>query len=188
MIYKNNKIENGFTIVELVMAIFILGFAVVGVYNAFSVAVVLTTGTYDRFTAAYLAEEGIEVVRNIRDTNWLNNKIWMEGLHGDGVTDCTQGCEAAYTTMGTNASLLIPWVATSEPPGRYLYIKNDGFYSYETTNATPTKFRRKITITQKPLSVINVSVKVFWLEKSNILNTSIQDRSIEVEEDLYNWY
>lgn len=182
MTYKKNKIENGFTIVELVIAIFLLGFAVVGVYNAFSVAVVLTTGASDRFTAAYLAQEGIEAVRNIRDTNWLNDRDWMTGLYGD--TDCTQGCEVDYTTMGTATSPLTPW----SDPGRYLYIKTAGFYGYSQTNATPTKFRRKITITSKPLGVIHVSAEVIWSEKSNILNPITEDRSIEVEEDLYNWY
>lgn len=183
MLYRENKIENGFTIVELIIAIFILGFAVVGVYNAFSVAVVLTTGVSDRFTAAYLAQEGIEIVRNVRDNNWLNNRSWMTGLYGGGV-DCTLGCEVDYTTMGTAISPLTMWAGS----GRYLYLKTAGFYSYDITNATLTKFRRKVTITSKPLGVINVSVKVFWTEKANILNTTIEERNIEVEEDLYNWY
>ena len=68
MIIKNNK---GFTIIELIISIFILSVGLVGVFNALSVVTVLTAGSADRVTATYLAQEGMEIVRNIRDTNWL---------------------------------------------------------------------------------------------------------------------
>ena len=64
--------NKGFTLIELVISIFLLCFVIIGVYNAFSIIVILTSDTSDRLTATYLAQEGIEIVRNIRDTNWLN--------------------------------------------------------------------------------------------------------------------
>jgi len=184
---KNNK---GFTIIELIITIFILSVAIIGVYNAFATMVVLTSNASNRLMAAYLAQEGMEVVRNIRDTNWL--KI-AEGSDPDvewtdGLLDCSAGdggCQADYKTDGTTFSPLISYGGD----GDYLRIDSNGFYSYST--GTDTKFKRKIIITPPSISnnyIMNVSVQVIWREKSTILNPAGEEGSITTEEDLYNWY
>src|SRR3989344_4749088 len=58
--------KTGFTIIELVISIFIITVAVVGVYSAFSLAVILSSDAANRLTAAYLGQEGQEIERNIR--------------------------------------------------------------------------------------------------------------------------
>ncbi len=178
------KKSRGFTIIELSVAIFILSVGIIGVYNAFSSLVVFTSSSSDRFVASYLAQEGIEIIRNIRDNNWvLLKENWKSGLADEDI-DCSTGCQADYKTMGTAFSPLAPYVSD----GDYIKIDNDGFYSY--SSGQPTKFKRKITIT--PLAgqdyVMKASVEVFWDEKPSILNPSSQPGSIKVEEVLYNWY
>lgn len=183
----NNKKQKGFTIVELIISIFILAFAVVGIYTAFSMTVVLTRDASSRFVAAYLAQEGIEIVRNIRENNWL--KMSVLPLEDDsmqwntGLTGCETGCELDYRTLGTPESPLTPWPASIG--GNILYIGNDFLYSYDI--AWPTKFRRKVTITLKTPDILSISSEVFWEEKSTILGPKT-DRSIKAEEDLYDWY
>ncbi len=189
---KNNK---GFTIIELVITIFILSVAVVGVYNAFSTMVVLTANASNRLIAAYLAQEGMELVRNIRDTNWIKDYDWRCGLASVtgtcdvGNKDCTAGCEADYATKGTIDSPLYPWSGDEETGGRKLNIDDaNGFYSYNA--GSETKFKRKIIIT--PMGspdnyIIKVSAQVFWDEKASILNPAGQG-SITTEENLYDWY
>lgn len=199
--------NKGFTIVELVITIFVLSIAVIGVYNAFSILLISTTETINRFTAAYLAQEGVEIVRNIRDTNWLKADTDSESFHwDDGLADCGEsvgGCEADYTTDGTSTNPLVPFGSD----GRYLNIDADGFYSYN-SSGTPTKFKRSIAIKQINDNTMEVLVQVAWSEKPNILNS---DRSsgllytmsplislfvsspnlqggIVVHEYLYNWY
>ncbi len=162
--------------IELVISIFILVVAIIGVYNSFSTVVVLTAGASSRFTAVYLAQEGIEIIRNMRDDNWLNNSPdWKTGLLG-----CENGCEADYKT-GTSASANAGLTPFSDS---YLKIKNN-FYSYDSADPfTVTKFKRKITITAPdPLNqdVLRVSVLVTWDEKEETFD-------IEAEEYLYNWY
>lgn len=173
----NNK---GFTLIELVIAIFILTVAIIGVYNSFSTVVILTAGASSRFTAAYLAQEGIEIVRNMRDNNWLKGEIdWRNGLLG-----CETGCEADYKT-GTSRDIRFGLTAFSD---NYLKIENDdattknGFYSYDSTDPfSTTKFKRKITITPVSADVLQVSVLVTWEEKD-------ENFDIEAEEYLYDWY
>jgi len=62
----------GFTIVEIIIAIFITSIVLMGIFSIFYVVTVLASDSSDRLTATYLAQEGMEIVRNIRDKNWLN--------------------------------------------------------------------------------------------------------------------
>ena len=182
--------NKGFTLIELVIAIFILVVAIIGVYNAFSTIVIMTTDSSSRFTAAYLAQDGMEIIRNIRDNNWVKNTTtktdWKTGLTG-----CEAGCEADYKT-GTSQE--ITPLRGYLGGGNYLKINNDdGFYSYDepTEGYTTTKFKRKITITPNAdPDVLNVSVLVTWNEKGEEgcdVSKGIGN-CIEVEEKLYDWY
>jgi Tfp pilus assembly protein PilV len=194
----------GFTIIELVISIFVLSFAVVGIFSAFSIMAILTADSANRLTATYLTQEGMEIVRNIRDTNWLNmdyfcaqnncssaNEFsWVDGLTSTGACSST-GCEADYTSprlLGKS--------------GDYLNTDVNGFYSYAT--GTQTKFKRKITITQVPDvdgqsdHIVKVKVEVSWDEKTTILNsgapagncvtTGGTNNCVAAEETLYDWY
>lgn len=188
LFFKKNK---GFTIIELSVAIFILSISIIGAYNAFTTMDKLTSNSSDRFVAAYLAQEGLEIIRNIRDSNWLRmdtdpSITWVSGI-SDQDTDCTIGCEVDYKTLGTADSPLYPWT------GRYFYINEEGFYTYNQESAIKTKFKRKITITpletaEGVYDVIKITVQVFWDEKSNILHNEETEDYITAEEYLYNWY
>jgi prepilin-type N-terminal cleavage/methylation domain-containing protein len=191
MFYFNSKKSKGFTVIELMISIFILSIAIIGAFNAFTTMDILTSSSTDRFTAAYLAQEAVEVVKNIRDTNWLrmesdSSVAWSTGL-SDINTDCTAGCELDYKTFGVTGSLLYPWTE------RYLYIDSNGFYVYESTDNKITKFKRKVTITPIESSegvydILKVVVQVYWDEKANMLHPDKSEDSIIVEEYLYNWY
>ena len=193
---NKNNLQNskGFTIIELVISIFVLSIAIVGAYNAFTTMDILTSSSTNRFIAAYLAQEGVEIARNIRDTNWIKNEYWTAGLE----ENCTDGCEADYTTFGTADSPLYPWGGS----GNYLSVDSNGFYVYDYNstdeNLTATKFKRKITVTPivtytdesgyQVYDTLKVVVEVSWDEKANILHPTKTQDSIIAEEYLYNWY
>jgi type II secretory pathway pseudopilin PulG len=194
---KTVKTKNGFTIIELVISIFILSIAVIGIFSAFSVMSILTSNASDQLTATYLAQEGMEIVRNIRDTNWLNmdagipvGATWLDGLSNCEVG--SGGCQADY-----KATSLSPYGA-----GNYLYTNENGLYVYNPLNPSPikTKFERKIVIT--PIQdgdgnsdhIIDVKVQVSWDGKANILYPIAHAGScglyncITTESTLYDWY
>ncbi len=204
--FKNGKLLTGFTIIELVVSIFILSIAVVGVFSAFSMVTILTSDTADQLTATYLAQEGMEIVRNIRDTNWLNMDAeycafaegcpvsWVYGLVS--LPDCssgTPGCHADYTSDSMLAG-----------SGGHLYLKNDNkdaLYDYnENGGGTPTKFERKIIV--DPITdvdgdtghIIKVIIKVSWDKKATILGPGVladdysENNCVTAEETLYDWY
>lgn len=185
--------EKGFTLIEIIIAVFILSIAIVGVYSAFSIIVILTTSSSDRLTATYLSQEGMEIIRNIRDTNWLTcddpTICSFSSYLADVDTDCsTTGCEADFTTSPSpdNASRLTQWPSTSD--GNYLNIDVGGFYKYS-IDGTPSKFKRKLTITLlNDDHAMKVISEVIWNEKPNILNSNPTQPSVKTEEILYDWY
>jgi len=72
LLFKNRKYKTGLTIVEALIAIavfVVLLLAVIGVYN-FYLRIALSNGT--SIKATFLAQEGLEAVRFMRDQSWDN--------------------------------------------------------------------------------------------------------------------
>lgn len=75
--FQKNK---GFTMMEVIVAIFILEMVMVGGYSLIQQ---ITTGAslnQNKLTASYLVQEKFELVRNTRDNNWLQRENWTEGI------------------------------------------------------------------------------------------------------------
>jgi len=154
--------NRAFTLIEIIVAIFVMTVGIVGVYALVPKIISITSANTNSFTASQLAREGIELIRNIRDTNWLE-----EDSFNDGLTTCSGGCEIDYDDSEF----------TAYDVGRYLRINANGFYNYDPVSGTnsETKFKRKITITPDT-DILNVKVEVSWAGDSFV-----------VEENLYNW-
>lgn len=162
----------GFTFLELIIAILVI---TVGMLGALAVArqpIFYTSLSISRLTASYLAQEGIEIVRNLRDENWLAGRDWNNGLNS-----CTIGCQADFHSSSLEGL---------QNDG-LLSFGGDGFYVHD-ASGTPTKFTRKITIipvdVEAPIGeddYLKVTVLVQWEEKG-------KPYDVEVQENLYNWY
>lgn len=63
--------KRGFTLIETMVAVSILTLAVAGPLYTASRAIVAAETSRDRLTASYLAQEGIEYVRMMRDNEYL---------------------------------------------------------------------------------------------------------------------
>jgi hypothetical protein len=159
----------------MIAAIFIVTVGALGIFNLVNQTISLTSVSSSRLTAFYLTQEGIEIVRNIRDSNWLEGKedpdiLWDEGIP-------TGSWEADYRTQNLNQAY----------GGNYLNI-SDGLYSY--SSGVQTKFKRKITISDKENldedeegipDVMKISVEVSWTER----NISHQ---VTAQENIYRWH
>lgn len=162
----NKKTNKGFTLIEVMLAIFLITIGILGIFSLVQRTTVFISVSSSKLTATYLAQEGVEVVRNIRDTNWLEDRTtatsWDDGIipTGDWEADfLTQNLTQVYSAS-------------------YLNIDGNGFYSYFA--GTPTNFKRKITITKPSADIIGVSVEVFFDERGNT-------HSVTAQENLYNW-
>jgi len=163
--YSNIKIiKKGFTLLEVMVAIFVITVGIMGVMTILQRTIFLTSVSFSRLTAAYLAQEGIEIVRNVRDTNWLENSAWDDGLPAS---------PPAYGVDYQTQTLPDPNCSSEG------YLEFDGNFSKCSANPL-AKFKRKITITKTLPDSLDVSVQVFWSEKGKPYTFSAQ-------ENLYNW-
>ena len=131
-------------------------------------------GLKDRVVAAHLAEEGIELVRNIRDTNWLNpaNPGWRNGL-----ADTSNGLVNYDEPFMTNNSDQNSWC-----------LNWDGIhYKHATAPNCNTTFKRHIELATRPETIsgqnvdyLEIKSVVEWREKSF-------NRNITVVDHLYDW-
>ncbi len=158
----------GFTLLEVIAAIFILTVGAGAAFALIQQTLISTSLVEDKFTASYLIQEGMEIVKNLRDKAWLENKSWDEYLPvGDWQADYDdQALTSCSSPCDYNSSNL-------------LFLKiNGGFYNYD--SGTPTKFKRKITISEKTEDKMKISIQVSWLERGKTYN-------LKALEYLTNW-
>jgi hypothetical protein len=121
-----------------------------------------------RITASYLAQEGVEIVKNLRDGNYLDREIpsWNEGF----ATSDWDGWDgqADYTDDDSLSSY----------GGNYLNVDNDGFYSYSA--GSQSLFQRKIHIATSTASSAYIIVTVYWTEKG-------REHEVRVDEEIHSW-
>jgi len=162
--FKKCAINSGFTLLETAIAIAILTSSILMVYTSIVRTISYSYDNQNQLIASYLAQEGIEVVRNIRDTNWVEGAIsWKDGLD-----------VGTYRVQYDSSSLLSNQSVS-------LNIDASGFYSYEAGNSS--SFTRTITIS-KPDSedddLLRIVSAVSWPKDNGY--------PVSAEEFFYNWY
>jgi len=158
--------KNAFTILEVIIAIFILSLAGSGTFILIQQTLIGASLNQMQLTAYYLGQEGAEIVRNIRDTNWLQRKEdWKDGI------SLTSDYQLDYQ------SLEFPDTDCNLGAGNYL--KYDGNF-YNCFSGSETKFKRQIIVTDET-DYLQVRVIVGWSDRG-------KDYSVEVINHLYNWY
>ncbi len=168
----------GFTILELMIGIFILMVAVTGIYVLVSRLFIYNRYLSSKMTAAYLTQEGIEVVRGIRDANWINSNEWTAGIFcceidnscPFGRTCQCDGCEADY-----ESTRLYP------ASGDNLEIDSNDFFSYPASSQWITDFERIIGVRKHNEEYIEVCVTTQWGPKTDNYMVRACDK-------LYNWF
>lgn len=175
--------RGGFTLMEVMIAITVLMVGVVGAYSAVQKIVSFASTSSFQLPAIYLSQEGLEIVRNIRDTNWLDpaGPSWDQGIVCCAAPLPSCECEADYRSTA---------LELYQDPGRFLKIYDSGngdFYCYSTSaDAVQTAFKRKILITpvdedlDGDNDVLGVRATVSWTERG-------RDHEVVLEEKLYKY-
>ena len=160
----------GFTLLEVIAAIFILTVGVGGSFSLIHQTLVATSAVKLELTGSYLAQEGMEIVKNLRDQGWLTKRAtstlsWDEHLRGDGYW------QIDYLTQESS-----DWTAYNSTP---LNIDSNGFYGYSAGDATA--FTRKVSLEEISTTTTKVTVNVEWKERG-------RTHSVEILENITNWY
>jgi len=132
-ILKNNS---GFSLIELMAAVAIISTSMVAIFSLIIQNIQVQKINKDILIASMLAQEGVELVRSIRDENWLTE--------GDDVWD---GIDELDDTFSIDINFNIDRNPdTPSDIGARLYLNANDFYDHVNTGA-PTQFYRLITIT-----------------------------------------
>jgi prepilin-type N-terminal cleavage/methylation domain-containing protein len=191
------KMQKGQSLVEMIVAIAII---LTGLVGALSLTISNLTGVDEagtRVVASNLAREGIEVVRNFRDANWLQNLDWDAGLFSGN----------DFTAIAVFDPLINKWRldfnpnAVSDPEAK-LYRNPENLYLQDIIPpaGTQTQYARLITldpicfnaatqtenISGNPCGAgeektgIRIKSEVTW-------NLSGRARDVTLEDRIYNW-
>jgi len=71
--------KSGFTLVEILIAVAVLAVTLTAMANLVIVTMKANSSNMNTLQGYYLAEQGLEAMRNVRDSNWLQNYGWNLG-------------------------------------------------------------------------------------------------------------
>jgi len=167
---NKNKSQRGFTLIETFMAITILLIAMTGPLVLVTKGLSISKLAKGQITATYLAQEAVEYIRNVRDSNILNERDWLIGLD-----DCVvSGRKCKIDSPNQEVDL-----CSTEGCENLKY--NAGSNLYEYSSGEISRFKREIEIIEvssnKELEII---VDMFWVDGPST-------RQFTVKERLLNW-
>ncbi|MFA5021184.1 MAG: hypothetical protein WC517_03960 [Patescibacteria group bacterium] len=192
---SNNK---GQGLVELIIAIAVIEIGIFSVWSLFLINFNAEREAEMRIVGTNLAREGVEVIKNIRDSNWLKNN--NNEFIGGNIWPWDEKLAAGDYTVNYDSD-------DPEDAGlTALYRNSDGFFTNIEGDNTATPYQRKITIKDIccdddndnfqcdstdynvvessencPLKIgLKVISEVTW-------QISGRSRSATVEDNLYNW-
>lgn len=164
-IIRNNI---GISILEVVVAIMIIAMGLVGVLSLVIQNIKAQYINKNVLIASGLAGEGLELVRNVRDLNWLTVGNWKKDLVGDGTYAIDYGGRASINKA----------VDLIDEAGARLYVDGNGFYAH-TATAAATNFYRLITAVDQG-NYLDIKCSVRWKEGT-------QNHDYTAETYLYDW-
>ncbi len=151
-----------FSLIEVIVAIFIITVGAGGAFALMQQNLAFSSVSSSKLTASYLAQEGIEVIRNIRDTNYLEGSAWDDGIVA-------------------STDYRLDYRSTSFPdstcPGDHLKYESG---HYVCSSDSSGKFQREISVSKPEAGKMIVSVEVSWRERG-------RTNKVNAETELYNW-
>lgn len=185
----------GFTLVETLVAVSIFTVSVLALLVILSSSIANVSYAKKKIIAGYLAQEGVEYMRNMRDTFVLYSSSSQNGWDAfitktslcDIIVDNTKSCYFDDANLFNGGIMpmvnLVSVTACGAACPVMLYDATaggatEGRYNY--SSGITTDYIRKIKITLISPDEIKVSSTVSWLQGSGVY-------SVTLSEDLFNW-
>lgn len=150
----------GFTLVELLVSMALITTVFTSVLALVNYGIYAVTYIQDNLIASFLAQEGIELVLQKRNQNWLDGADFKAGLLDGGYRIDYRGL------FDTDFS------------EQLLFDETNGF---QYTFGSPSVFQRQIQITEISEDHYRVSSRVDWRSRGNNFNVVIEDH-------FYDWF
>ena len=188
---QKNKKNKAFTLVETLVAISIFTVSLLGLIAILAQGITDTGYAKKKIIASYLAQEGIEYIRNFRDTYVLYGATTQTGWEEfnnrliAGLCDTAGGCyfddSNVLFTDSTMPMTDLSFAACSGACPELKYDNATGKYNYDITG-TSSGYFRKINVIQNPVIPDETEIisTVSWTQGSG-------EHSIVFSEHLFNW-
>ncbi len=154
--------NHGYLLIESMIGISILVIGILGILNLLSRSASLNRVVDDQFIGNYLAAEGIEITKNLIDSNIINRRPWNSGFSNGSF-------EVDYTSLSLRPNL----------NSYLLFNPVSNFYGYQSGDQTP--FIRKIDIILVGSEEIRVNSIVKWTTRGNA------QFEVNLEDHFFNW-
>ena len=192
------RVSKGFTLIETLVAVLILSTAIAGPLTIASKGLNAALVAKNQITGYYLAQDGLEFVRFVRDSNKLKEADWLTGAGGTAagidLTPCVGviGCYVDSTLNNpvnpTACNIGSPTTCTMSTPTtavkNFYYDGANERFTYNSSGTKRTIFSRKISITDpvgSPVDEKIVTVTVYWIDVGSIVHT------VTLQENMFNW-
>jgi prepilin-type N-terminal cleavage/methylation domain-containing protein len=177
---SNNR---GFTLIETLVAILIFASSIVALLTATSSGLSEVTLLRNKLTANYLAQQGIEITRNIRDRNvTVSGATGWTGFLGE-TANCqnTNGC--TFSPFPPDAPMALTCIPGVSDPCDLNYSSTAGVYvpSGIPLGDVASNFHQSIVVTPTANpEEVKVTSTVTWHQGVGI-------QQVVLEEYIYNW-
>jgi len=202
LVLIKKKLNNpGFSLLGVLIAFFIMTVGILGILSLYAYSISASSMNKTKLVAVNLAQEGIEIVRNIRDSasdadpltnsdeEWL---LWYQRWFPDGMTcddtpfnPCVWYYELDYNKP--NDCLDNPGSPSTDSNwDSYSFLKLGNNFRYNYSLGLDTLYKRKITITNHDSDKnlpekIEVKSEVWWKVKD-------KEYTVTAVDELYNWW
>ena len=190
---NKGKLVRGFTLVETLIALAIFSVSIAALLGVLANGVTDTTYAKQKMVATYLAQEGIEQMRNLRDNDmFFNTNNYWDAFTND-ISNCVNndcgfdnyyynGNPANPNPPFTDPNFLFPCSPVGSKSCE-LYIDGDtNSYDADSANGTDSGFRRTVRFDPSfnTSNEVKVTSTVSWTQGSG-------SYSISFSEYLFHW-
>jgi type II secretory pathway pseudopilin PulG len=195
MIINKQNHKRGFTLVEALVGVSIFSISVVTLLTVLGSGISDTNTAKRKVTASYLALEGIEFMRNMRDTymlyntgtGWSSFQARLQSASCDFASGCfynDTNLDYSDQSQPITDSSLVPLTACSGSQctnGPLSYNSSNGKYGIGSGGSwTASGFTRKINAAVLSANEIKITSTVTWTKGSRTFTSTLS-------ENLFNW-
>ena len=168
---NNNNKKSAFSLLETIVVLAVVTIGLLSIMTLMTNSLKAQTLNRNTLVAYNLAQEGLELIRNVRDTNWRSGLTWNQGFVG--------------TPAGLNYKVdylhFTPMAVNDISEARLQIASSTAYYLHD-ENSSNSVFSRLITVkaatTTAPSS--SVTALIEWNEQG-------QKRHFELTTELYDW-